>query len=262
PLPQPRDSQRNGADPGVPVPEAVPVTVVGALGGTFIASGADLLRDFEFHQRFSQELKPFPEHVLVGLVLAQQLHQRDLEIGHRRRDPLQVVGCASTRRERAGDLFCQPPPGLHGILHPTWDTNDPPARSSHDLSVSAFLSVRIPRKSCRSVYVSRAAGDASKTSSRQRRSRAPSSSGGQVNHLRSRLGPRRTWRTTGSPRVVAGLPLIQGPAGNDPPSNESSTPNSRPKGLEVEDLAGGWKSERDSRLVSGPLLYPRHCQGA
>src|SRR5690606_5595144 len=43
PLPQPRDSQRNGADPGVPVPEAVPVTVVGALGGTFIASGADLL---------------------------------------------------------------------------------------------------------------------------------------------------------------------------------------------------------------------------
>jgi len=53
PLPQPRDSQRNGADPGVPVPEAVPVTVVGALGGTFIASGADLLRDFEFHQRFS-----------------------------------------------------------------------------------------------------------------------------------------------------------------------------------------------------------------
>src|SRR5690606_10347275 len=63
-------------------------------------------------------------------------------------------------------------------------------------------------------------------------------------------------------RVVAGLPLIQGPDGNDPPSNESSTPNSRPKGLEVEDLAGGWKSERDSRLVSGPLLYPRHCQGA
>src|SRR5690606_18780775 len=60
---------------------------------------------------------------LVGLVLAQQLHQRELEIGHRRRDPLQVVGCASTRRERAGDLFCQPPPGLHGILHPTWDTN-------------------------------------------------------------------------------------------------------------------------------------------
>src|SRR5690606_34062232 len=64
------------------------------------------------------------------------------------------------------------------------------------------------------------------------------------------------------PSVVAGLPLIQGPDGNDPPSNESSTPNSRPKGLEVEDLAGGWKSERDSRLVSGPLLYPRHCQGA
>src|SRR5690606_4792261 len=58
----------------------------------------------------------------------QQLHQRDLEIGHRRRDPLQVVGCASTRRERAGDLFCQPPPGLHGILHPTWDTNS--SRSS------------------------------------------------------------------------------------------------------------------------------------
>src|SRR5690606_29915748 len=62
--------------------------------------------------------------------------------------------------------------------------------------------------------------------------------------------------------VVAVLPFIQGKDGNDPPSNESSTPNSRPKGLEVEDLAGGWKSERDSRLVSGPLLYPRHCQGA
>src|SRR5690606_39136766 len=41
-------------------------------------------------------------------------------------------------------------------------SDDPPARSSHDLRVSAFLSVRIPRKSCRSVYVSRAAGDASK----------------------------------------------------------------------------------------------------
>src|SRR5690606_40273622 len=36
-------------------------------------------------------------------------------------------------------------------------SDDPPARSSHDLRVSAFLSVRITRKSCRSVYVSRAA---------------------------------------------------------------------------------------------------------
>ena len=45
------------------------------------------------------------------------------------------------------------------------------------------------------------------------------------------------------PCVEVGLPLTQGPDGNDPPSNGSSTPNSRPKSLEVEEVPGGRKSE-------------------
>src|SRR5690606_32277420 len=45
-------------------------------------------------------------------------------------------------------------------------------------------------------------GDDTRTMSRKRRSFSPSFSGGQVNHRRNRLGPRRTRRTTGS----AGVP--------------------------------------------------------
>src|SRR5690606_21308270 len=74
---------------------------------------------------------------------------------------------------------------------------DRAACSSHALSASALLSVRILLNSCRREYASRADGDASRTMSRKRRSFSSSFSGGQVNHRRNRLGPGRMRRTTG-----------------------------------------------------------------
>src|SRR5690606_29020987 len=73
-------------------------------------------------------------------------------------------------------------------------SEDRAAWSSHALSASALRSVRILRNSCRREYAARADGDASRTMSRKRRSFSSSFSGGQVNHRRSRLGPRRKRR--------------------------------------------------------------------
>ena len=98
PGPHLRNRQLNRADPPVPRPHPVAVTMPGALRRPLVPVSTDQASDFRFHQRLRQHADAFPKDIPILLLeeLANERRQIHSGSGHRRNTS---VSSFSSQRE-------------------------------------------------------------------------------------------------------------------------------------------------------------------
>jgi hypothetical protein len=93
-LPQFRDPQLDGADPGLPVAVAVAIPLDQPVGAALAGSGAGEIAHLQLHQALGGEADHLAQEGGVRALL-QQLAEGDPVVGHRGRSEVRVAGLSN-----------------------------------------------------------------------------------------------------------------------------------------------------------------------